>query len=78
MTTEQDEYDEDADKTLAEIIKRDDDYEATRIATFTPNGDKLIVTEGCDDYFSVELDKVEVRRLRDWLDAWLNATHALN
>lgn len=65
------EQDEDPYVNLAEIVERDG-YDATRVATFMPDGDKLVITEGCDSYFSVDLDKVEVQRLRDWLSRWLN------
>lgn len=64
------EQDEDSYTNLAEIIEQDG-YQETRVATFATRGDKLEIREACDDHFAVALDEVEVRRLRDWLDAWL-------
>jgi hypothetical protein len=42
-----------------------------RVVSFEPDGDKLVVREACDDYFSLALDKAEVQRLIDWLTNWI-------
>ena len=56
---------------LADMVGRSDDYESTRVATFMPQGDELVVAEACDGYFAVVLDKTEVQRLIDWLNDWV-------
>lgn len=64
---------------LAEIIGREDDrtagdedswevnYRATRVADLEVIDGRLVITEGCDGYFYVELDRSETQRLIDWL-----------
>lgn len=63
---------------LAEIIGRvnydkdfepveEEDYLATRIADLEVVDGKLLITEGCDGYFDIELTASETQRLIDWL-----------
>lgn len=46
---------------------READYRASRVAEFWVEDGVLWIVEGCDGYFSADLDHAEVGRLIDWL-----------